>query len=354
MRLSVEQKKALAAMLDSHEGATLLHERISMHARLLLSELVFTLHMDSTPPKPSPSADAPPPSPPPPPSPLPSMQFYIANVGVHLGLEHESTLADLYFQTIRLDAITPGTPPVPLISHLPTSALAERRPSARPTRIPLEVDTTAAFTAAGHVELLPALCARSDSAHGTSSWQLGIRWYSQPRLAPAAPASYQLLPTAYCPLPTSYFLQVQPASARVGRHGCRRRRCRRRRPCRSFFPCHHCQYRRQCRARRLLPFLLAASAADDAGRPTSLGSSFLPPPALRASAPVALVPAACHPRKSRGRHARPPLGPIDRREAPRGGPRRPAVHATTDLATTEPSITDLASRPSAEGERRAG
>ena len=187
--------QALAELIGSDDGRPLLHERLSLHARLLLSEAVITLH--TAPPK----SRAPPASGgvasaagalvgdaaagPPPPS---TLQVSLTNVGVHAGLEPGRQLADVYWQAIRVDAVGGrGVPLVPLVAPLPASA-RERRRSSAPVHIQLEVDTTAAFRAVGLAELLPALCERADSAHKASMWQLGLRWHTEQRPSSAAVA----------------------------------------------------------------------------------------------------------------------------------------------------------------------
>jgi hypothetical protein len=113
-----------------------------------------------------------------------TLQAHVTNLGLHFGLEKHATLADAYCQSFRLDARgTASGPPVPLVARVPEYALAHRRRSVdAPLRIPLEVNTTAAFEAAGIGHLLPALCTRSDAAHSFSAWAVGLRWCTEPRL----------------------------------------------------------------------------------------------------------------------------------------------------------------------------
>ena len=117
-----------------------------------------------------------------------TLQAHVTNLGLHFGLEKHATLADAYCQSFRLDALgTALDPTVPLVARVPEYALAHRRRSVdAPLRIPLEVNTTAAFEAAGIGHLLPALCMRSDAAHAFSTWTVGLRWCTEPRLPSGA------------------------------------------------------------------------------------------------------------------------------------------------------------------------
>ena len=117
-----------------------------------------------------------------------TLQAHVTNLGLHFGLEKHATLADAYCQSFRLDALgTASGPPGPLVARGPEYALAHRRRSVdAPLRIPLEVNTTAAFEAAGIGHLLPALCTRSDAAHSFSAWAVGLRWCTEPRLPSGA------------------------------------------------------------------------------------------------------------------------------------------------------------------------
>ena len=192
MTLSRSERAALAALVAGETPT--INERVSVHARLLLSEIVITVHLEYFPacrargkgrghlggghgPGRGATSGA---------GSKMALQAYIANLGVHLGLQPQTTLADVYCQAVRLDALVPGAPSVPLVSRVPAQAVANRRKSSLPIRIPLEVDTTAAFAAAGIGHLLPALCMRSDAAHTSSAWQLGLRWHSEQRLSHAA------------------------------------------------------------------------------------------------------------------------------------------------------------------------
>lgn len=169
MKLNKDQRKALADLLGGDEERPL-GDRLSLHARLLVSELAITVHDDAS-STPSPSG-------------LPHMalQANMYNLGIHVGLEPGITLADVFWQTVRVDAVSAGVAgktAVPLVSPLPAAAQVERRRSTIAAHIPLEVDTTAAFASAGLAKRLPALCARSDSAHQSSTWQLGVRWHNE-------------------------------------------------------------------------------------------------------------------------------------------------------------------------------
>ena len=213
MRLSSEQRAALADLLGSDSDPPPLRERLSFHARLLLSEAHITLHMPSQPSNITqatlrPGAHA---APSPPSTPTPSrlprtpsqslpwspvtpggtpcgrqLQIAIHNLGVHAGLEPRDTCADVFWQSVRVAAVSQGEAlPAPLVNVIPQAAQRERRRSSAAARIGLEVDTTKAFADAGLADRLPALCTRSDSAHQASQWQLGVRWHADNRQATA-------------------------------------------------------------------------------------------------------------------------------------------------------------------------
>ena len=178
MKLSSSQRKALASMLSSDHDKRMLNERLSIHARLLLSEAIITLHTGGGPSSTAtigPTPDA------------PTIQMTISNAGAHLGLEPWGILSDVYCQSIRIDALVGGrgVPSVPLVGPVPSSS-AYSGGRSRAQHIPVEVDTTAAFSAAGLDSRLPALCARSDVAHKSSMWQVGVRWLHEQRAAPSS------------------------------------------------------------------------------------------------------------------------------------------------------------------------
>ena len=176
MKLSSQQRKALASMLSKDHDRPMLSERLSVHARLLLADAIITLHTASPEAAPQTSKAAH----------TPTIRVSVSNVGLHTGLEPGGTAADLYWQSIRVDAIGPrGTTPVPLVGQVPSGSQSGWRRTSRAQFISMEVDTTAAFKAVGLVDKLPALCARSDSAHRASMWQVGLRWNHEQRSAPA-------------------------------------------------------------------------------------------------------------------------------------------------------------------------
>lgn len=162
--ISAEQRTAIADLLDLDEPA--LNERLSLHARLLLSELLVTLRADSSfAPVLRLDAEA---------AQRCALHVYVDNVGVNFGCKPDAYSGDVYWQTVRCELIQRGKTSVPLISRVLQAV--EPASAAVPTEsVPLEVDSACAFQEAGYLDRLPALVQRSDQAHKTSRWQLGLR-----------------------------------------------------------------------------------------------------------------------------------------------------------------------------------
>ena len=174
VKFSKEQRNALAELLENDDDRPSLNERLSLHARLLLSEVVLVLHTEGHHGTKGDDGSEHV-------SRMPTLQASIQNVGVHVGIQPTLTLSDLYWQSIRLESFVQGSAaPIPLITPMPDTHLNRRRSNIA-QHIPIEVDTTGAFNAVGLADRLPKLCERSDSAHATSVWQLGIRWQTEDR-----------------------------------------------------------------------------------------------------------------------------------------------------------------------------
>ncbi len=192
LELNAEQRAALATMLGVIDDKPHMAERLSVHARLLISEIVMIVH--APPDSSSNLAD--------PRSPLPrrpsargadsgTLTLHAAahNVGIGVGVTPDDAAVDLFWQSVAVHLEGAGDR-VPLISgHVDGDGQAEGRHVDGEGRhvdgegrhvdgelSRLEVDSTATYTAAGFAAHLPSLCARADSAHSRAAWQLAMRW----------------------------------------------------------------------------------------------------------------------------------------------------------------------------------
>ena len=155
MELSAEQRAAFAELLDGVDEKPGLHERLSLHARLLVAEVVFTLHAPgSTPPL--------------------KLQATLANVGLNAGVSVGAYDADVFAEGFSMTLVRPAAAggPVPLVAPAPEAAEA----AAPPRRLDLAVDSRGVFGAAGFAQAVPALCGRADDAHAKARWQGVARW----------------------------------------------------------------------------------------------------------------------------------------------------------------------------------